>query len=143
MDSVSVPGPTRTDNHTHRPHSHRKFRVVPPADTELKHTDQCIENARKYGFCEHTELPLLSTRHRRGRSRKSQCRFLAVFGLAIVVLCTLALVQRVGWVALPYVTGLGIGWLAIFLLGLPAWFTFDLSKILPHDTRTREQLGAD
>lgn len=140
---------TRTAPVTKPSRRHKSFGHAkpPPDSTVLRHTDECLENVRRYGFCEHTRLPVRQPKKSwiRGRKNQSQlsakCEFVATVGFAILILCYVALFQQIGWVALPYAFGIGIGWLAVFMLGLPRWLTFDITKTLPADARHRLDHG--
>lgn len=114
---------------------HRSFRTTPastPPSTELTHSDACLDNVRRFGFCDHTQLP----RPRRARHPVRR-EILASLGLGILVLCDVVLGKRLGWLGIGLGCGVGLGWLMLFLFGLPKWFTADISKTLPPDARER------
>jgi hypothetical protein len=110
------------------------------------HTDACIRDAARFGFCEHTTLPRTprpaqpaaptpAPALRRWTGLRQQLAawvaFLALLGTFVWLL------PRVGWAALVVEFVLGLGWLGLFVLGLPTALTADLSKVLPPDTRAR------
>lgn len=121
--------------------------------TSGPHTDQCIRDAARYGFCDHTVLtasPLAVRFRNRERAAHSLSslspdarmhshtrELLGWTGLALITGSTVWLYQYLGVKALFVTPVVGLGWLLVFTCGLPRGLTADLSRALPPDARER------
>jgi len=120
-------------------HRHRSFGPLPT------HTDQCIRDAARFGFCDHTRLVASSVRVRAQQSeRRHSARvallrellgFLAlamIFGPFFYLANQLSIIE-----ALTTFTALSLGYLLLLLCGLPGSLTVDPREWLPPDARER------
>jgi hypothetical protein len=124
-----------------------------PPLTSGPHTDQCIRDAARYGFCDHTRLTARSIQIRirerdRANARLSSLapnarmhsttrELLGWLGLLTITGSTVWLYQYLGAKALLVAPTIGLGWLLVFTCGLPKGLTADLTRALPPDAKDR------
>jgi hypothetical protein len=97
------------------------------------HTDSCLLDVRRFGFCEHQVLapevpsyPALppSDRHT-PRVRLRPRELVSTATLALNVTCTILIMHLIRPLPGLALSGLiGLSWLLILTLGLPHWFTW-------------------
>jgi hypothetical protein len=111
---------------------HRAFGPLP------QHTNQCIRDAARYGFCDHTRLvtaPHLVARRtqilRDTRRRRTIRTALSYLGLALIALTTIYLSDHLGLATLWLIPLFSLGWLLVFTCGLPRFLTDGPDDILP------------
>lgn len=109
-----------------------------PATPIARHTDQCLRDYRRHGFCDHTVLRPVpsSTRARRARIRRIRA-VLSWVACALVLACTYFIASRLGLLGVAATAGLGIGYILLLFCGVPAGLLSDLSRTLPPDARSR------
>jgi hypothetical protein len=126
--------------------THNRAVSTPPSHNPQPqfHTDACIADAIRYGFCDHTLLRAPgSARARRGaaeqRARKrARLRDRLAWVSTVILFGTfITLFTQIGWWAFLAFSLGGLGWLGIFLFGLPYALTADIRDTLPPDTRDR------
>jgi hypothetical protein len=123
------PDPSPSD-----PSRHRSFGPLP------QHTNQCILDAARWGFCDHTRLVTAPTvvarrtRYLAHRRRQALIRvILSYAGLTAIVGTTLYLADQLGWAILWVLPAFSLGWLLVFTCGLPRAFTDTQDDIVPPD----------
>lgn len=120
---------------------HRSFPASARNPADAVHTDQCIKDAARYGFCSHTMLRAAP------RLRPWWMRHPRLFTLlpgvffAIFCVCSYLIIADMSWLGVAACSGIGIAWLGIFMFGLPRFITADISKAIPPDAK--ERLGWD
>jgi len=110
-----------------------------PAEQSGLHTDQCIRDAARYGFCDHTRLGRRApSTNPRARLSPAVRDVYAWIGLASLFLTVYWLATHVSLLATLGLTALSsLGWLLVFTCGLPRGFDADLSRVLPPDAARR------
>lgn len=110
-------------------------------------TDQCVRDAARYGFCEHTILqaslgpnhyaaaPLWPPRWRQRHPHLHELRATAAF--AGLLALGVYLIRLQGLLGIALFAGIGLGWLLLYAWGLPKWFTHDPRQLIPVDARDR------
>ena len=97
------------------------------------HTDACLLDVRRYGFCEHQVLapevpsyPALPAAARRTRhARLGPRELVSTPTLGLNVTCTILIMDLVRPLPGLALSGLiGLSWLILLTLGLPHWFTW-------------------
>jgi hypothetical protein len=114
---------------------HRSFGPLP------QHTNACIADAARWGFCDHTRLvtaPQLVARKARYLANRRRQRLvratLSYLGLTLVVLTTIYLAQHLPFPAILWVIpAFSLGWLLVFTCGLPRFLTDGPDDIVPPD----------
>jgi hypothetical protein len=114
--------------------------VITGPPTSGPHTDQCIADAARYGFCDHTRIGApashpVNTRSARARAHTPQLsprarEVYAWIGLVSLLAPSYYLVTRLGFPALPALTLINLGWLLVFTCGLPRGLAADLARLL-------------
>jgi hypothetical protein len=107
-----------------------------------RHTDSCIKDAARYGFCDHTRL---TARPDRVRSHDlallldyQATNITGWIALALLTLSQLLMILLAPWWLAFIVTPLqALGWSGLFTCGLPTPLTSDPARRLPPDVRER------
>jgi hypothetical protein len=136
MDSPDQPEPDLRALSRSR---HRSFGPLPV------HTDQCIRDAARWGFCDHTRLvtaPQIVARKAQilhdARRRRRTRALLSYLGLALAVATTIYLATHLPFPAILWVIpAFSGGWLLVFTCGLPRFITDGPDDILPPDAAAR------
>jgi len=118
-----------------------------PVNSPL-HTDACLLDVRRYGFCEHQVLapevpsyPALpaSCSYPR-RARLGPRELVSSLTLGLNVTCTILIMHLIRPLPGLALSGLiGLSWLILLTLGLPRWFTWLLDPpALPRSRSTTD-----
>jgi len=140
---MATPDPTPEPHLPPPEPGNRRHRAFGPASNA--HTDACIRDAARYGFCDHTRLGAsparvrVQTRHRERSRRASIIRELLgfvslamIFGPFFYLANQLAIIE-----ALLIFTLLTCGYLLLLLCGIPSSLTVDPREWIPDDARER------
>src|SRR4051812_45262627 len=114
----------------------------PPPPPPPHHTDACIQDAARYGFCDHTRLtasPHLVYRHDIHLYVARQAReYAAWVSLTLLILGEILLFTSTSTPrALLITPALALAWSGLFASGLPAPFVADPARTLPPDVQER------
>lgn len=122
--------------------------------TSGPHTDQCIRDAARYGFCDHTRIGAPASHPVNARARDPRSvhtpqlsprarEVYAWIGLVSLAAPSYYLITQLGFPALPAIALINLGWLLVFTCGLPRGLAADLARLLgtrtPRTPRNRKK----
>jgi hypothetical protein len=126
------------------PPRHRIFDVTsePGSVSALRHSDRCLSDVRRYGFCEHEMLPRPKPPPPPPppppRWRERHPNWTELIGctfFAVLILCYVIIFQVMGWWGWAVFTLSGVAWMGVLIWGIPKFLTTDFSKIIPPGTK--------
>ena len=133
LEKIPFPTPRLGRYGSAVPASHNSSGPVNSPHNSPLHTDACLLDVRRFGFCEHQvlapEVPsypaLPPPNSHTPRARLSPRELTSSAALGLNVTCTILIMHLISPLPGLVLSGLiGLSWLLILTLGLPRWFTW-------------------